>query len=237
MSIKRTIITTLVALALVAVVAPVVGAQSMTVAQLQAEIAQLTSQLSQLSGTTAPATTASGTGACAGVTFTRNLKVGSSGSDVKCLQQILSVTPMSGYFGPKTLAAVQAYQTAQGLTPAAQVGPMTRAKLNASLGAPVVVLPGQPVQPGQPVITPTGSITAVVASDSPAAGAIVNGQATADLLHINFTGTGTVTSVTLQRTGISDQNALTNVYLYDGNTRLTSGYSFNCYKRLTRNFC
>ena len=74
-----------------------------------------------------------------------------------------------------------------------------------------------------------------MSTDTPAAGAIVNGQASADLLHINFTGSGTVTSVTLQRSGISDQNALTNVYLYDGNIRITDGYSFNISGQLVMN--
>jgi hypothetical protein len=54
-------------------------------------------------------------------------------------------------------------------------------------------------------------------------------------LHINFVGSGLVTSVTLQRSGISTQNTLTNVYLYDGTTRLTDGYSFNINGTLTIN--
>jgi len=218
MSIKRTIITTIVALALVAVVAPAVTSAT-TVADLMAQITALQAQLQGLSGTPA----ATGTGLCAGVTFTRNLTVGSTGSDVKCLQQILSVTPTSGYFGPKTLTAVKAYQTTNGLTAANQVGPMTRAKLNATLGTTA----GTPGTPGTPVVTPTGAVSAMVASDSPASGAIVKGQATANLLHVAFVGSGVVTSVTLQRSGISDQNTLTNVYLYDGSTRITDGYSFN----------
>jgi hypothetical protein len=245
MSIKRTIITTVVALALVAVVAPfAVNAQTPTVAQLMAQIAQLSAQLQGLQGTTTPAAT--GTGACAGITFTRNLTVGSTGSDVKCLQTILNesaTTQVSttgagapgmetSTFGPKTLVAVKKYQTANGLTPANQVGPMTRAKLNAALSS-TVVLPN----PNQttPVVTPTGSISATVASDNPASGAIINSQAVADLLHINFTGTGTVTSVTLQRSGISDQNTLQNVYLFDGNTRITDGYSFNVNGQIVMN--
>jgi len=221
MSINRTIITTVVALALVAVVAPV-AASATTVADLMAQITALQAQLSGLSGTPA-----SGTGLCAGVTFTRNLTVGSTGSDVKCLQQILLVTPTSGYFGPKTLAAVKAYQTTQGLTPANQVGPMTRAKLNASLGSTTPVVPGQPAQ--------TGAVSAMLASSTPPAGAIIGGQATASMLDVNFTGTGTVTSVTLQRSGISDQNLFSNVYLYDGATRLTDGYSFNINGQLVMN--
>ena len=223
MSIKRTIITAATIVVSVAMVASVVGAQTPTVAQLMAQLAALQSQLSALQG--APA--AAGTGACTGVTFTRNLTVGATGSDVKCLQQILSVTPQSGYFGPKTLAAVKAYQTANGMTAANQVGPMTRAKLNASLGS---------VTPGTPVVTPvTGSVSATLASDNPSSGAVVNNQARAGLLNINFTGTGTVTSVTLQRSGISTSNTLSSVYLFDGATRLTSGYSFNTNGQLVMN--
>lgn len=237
MSIKRTIITAIVGLTLVAVVAPGV-AQGVTVQDLLNQMAQLQAQLSALQG----GSQTSGTGACAGITFTRNLTVGSSGSDVKCLQVILnqsSTTQVSttgagspGYetmtFGPKTLAAVRKYQVAQGFTPANQVGPLTRARLNAALGA--VVTPGNP-----PVVTPTGSISAMLALDTPSSGAIIASQATADLLHINFSGSGVVTSVTLQRSGISDQNVFTNVYLFDGNQRITDGYSFNASSQIVMN--
>ena len=140
MSIKKTIITTIVALALVAVVAPGVT-QAATVAELLAQIQALTAQVNGLSGA----------GACSGVTFTRDLAVGSTGSDVKCLQTILnrSVTTQvavtgagspgaeTTYFGAKTLAAVQKYQAAQGLTVANVVGSLTRASLNAAIGGTV----------------------------------------------------------------------------------------------------
>ena len=81
----------------------------------------------------------------------------------------------------------------------------------------------------------TGPVTVSLASDNPASGYIVGGQATADLAHFVFTGTGTVNTVVLQRTGISDQNTLSNVYLYDGTNRLTDGYSFNNVGQLTMN--
>ena len=236
MSIKRTIITTIAVLAMVAVVAPVV-ASATTVSDLQAQINALLAQLQTLQGST---TTSTGTGACAGVTFTRNLTVGATGSDVKCLQVILnqsattqvSVTGAgapgleTSTFGPKTLVAVKKYQAANGMVPANQVGPMTRAKLNSALGG-VVINP--------PVVTPTGSVSATLSSDNPASAAIVGGQAAADLLHVNFTGTGTITSVTLQRSGISDSNLFNAIYLYDGNTRITSGYSFNSNSQLVMN--
>lgn len=133
MNIRKTIITTAVALTTVAMIAPV-SAGAMTAAELQAQINALMAQLQAMQG---PAT---GTPAqCAGVTFSRNLTVGSTGPDVTCLQALLHVTPMSGYFGPITLAAVQKYQSEQGWAPAQQVGPMTRAKLNTWLSGSAVV--------------------------------------------------------------------------------------------------
>ena len=83
--------------------------------------------------------------------------------------------------------------------------------------------------------TNTGPLSVMTASDTPASGYIIGGQATADLAHFTFTGTGTVNSVVLKRTGISDQSTLTNLYLYDGNARLTDGYSFNNVGQLTMN--
>ena len=81
----------------------------------------------------------------------------------------------------------------------------------------------------------SGPVSASLSSDNPAAGYVISNQATADLAHFTFTGSGTVNSVTLERTGISDQNTLANVYLYQGNTRLTDGYSFNNSGVLTMN--
>ncbi|MEI8328052.1 MAG: 6-bladed beta-propeller [Candidatus Taylorbacteria bacterium] len=68
-------------------------------------------------------------------TFTLDISSGSSGDEVLHLQQLLNslaylfVTP-TGYFGPKTEAAVKAYQTAREISPLGIVGPITRASLN-----------------------------------------------------------------------------------------------------------
>ncbi len=78
-----------------------------------------------------------------------------------------------------------------------------------------------------------GPISASLGAGNPAAGNIVSGQATAKLLELNISGSGTVSSLTFHRSGISDQNTLTNVYLYDGASRLTDGYSFNSTGDLT----
>ncbi len=70
-------------------------------------------------------------------TFTRSLTVGSTGADVTALQTwlnskgYLTVAP-TGYFGNLTKAAVAAFQTANGITPAAgYFGPISQAKWEA----------------------------------------------------------------------------------------------------------
>ncbi len=68
----------------------------------------------------------------ASVTFTRDLTVGSSGADVTALQNVLKVSPATGYFGSITKAAVQSYQASKGIATTGYVGPLTRAALNGS---------------------------------------------------------------------------------------------------------
>jgi len=119
-----------------------VSAQTATAAELQAQIAALQAQLQSLlaqlnsTGATTPTAPAAGTipSVCAGITFTRNLTLGSTGADVKCLQAILNGDPATQvsatgagapgqettYFGARTKAAVIAFQekyAAEILTP------------------------------------------------------------------------------------------------------------------------
>jgi peptidoglycan hydrolase-like protein with peptidoglycan-binding domain len=67
------------------------------------------------------------------------LKLGSSGASVKTLQQALANAGFSpgaadGQFGPKTAAAVKAFQSAKGLVADGIVGPKTWAKLTSAPG-------------------------------------------------------------------------------------------------------
>lgn len=83
--------------------------------------------------------------------ISRSLDLGSTGSDVTELQTYLaqsaSIYPsglITGYFGPLTQAAVQRFQTAQGIvsvgtpetTGYGRVGPTTMARINSLLGTP-----------------------------------------------------------------------------------------------------
>ncbi len=186
--------------------------------------------------------------ASASMSWSRSLKLGSNGADVKTLQQFLNMcadsqVSMSGagapgfetsHFGPATKAAVMKWQMARGVNPASGLfGPLSRAKaadLQASsnvCGGGVIITP--------PPVGQSGPVSASLSATTPAAGYIIDNQATAGLLDVTFTGSGVVNSVTLKRSGISDQNTLSNVYLYDGVTRLTDGYSFNSVGTITIN--
>src|SRR3989344_6728141 len=88
MNIRKTIISATVALTMVAMIAPAT-AGALTVADLQAQINALMAQLALLQGSTVTTGTPA---VCAGITFTRNLTVGSMGSDVKCLQALLNTS-------------------------------------------------------------------------------------------------------------------------------------------------
>jgi len=83
------------------------------------------------------------------------------------------------------------------------------------------------VSSGTTTVPPvTGSVSVSLASDTPVNGqTIIAGQAAAPLASFVFNGTGTVTGLTFTRIGISNNNAIDNVYLYQGSTRLTGGSS------------
>ncbi|MFA5080078.1 MAG: hypothetical protein WC472_00430 [Candidatus Paceibacterota bacterium] len=74
-----------------------------------------------------------------------------------------------------------------------------------------------------------GLLSVIVSYDNPGVTTLVAGQANADLAHFTFTnGSNTearITNMELRRIGISGDSILKNVYLFDGNTRLTDSAS------------
>lgn len=225
MSIKRTIISTVVALALVVTVAPGV-AQGVTVDELMAQINALTAQLSGLQG----ASTTSGNvpAACAGITITRTLVKGSTGSDVKCVQALLNTDAATRVaatgigsagnetttYGSLTVAAVKKFQAKYGTGTLGTTGPNTRAKMNAMLaGGTTTTVP--------PVVTPsTGGLSVAVAYDTPAAVGVATG-ASAKFTKLNLTaGTGNVSISRLyvMRSGLSANTDVLNIKVVDAAT-------------------
>jgi hypothetical protein len=221
-------------------------ASAQTIEQLQAQIAELTALVAQLTAAQAGGSTTTG-GTCTGYVFSTNLKQGDSNMDVMNLQKVLNAngftvaTTGAGsagneteYFGSMTKAAVIEFQEANAaavLTPVGltagtgYVGPSTRNALNALAVCDTDYTTGGTTTGGG--TTATGPVTVALNAASPMSGGLVGLQAAAPLAVFDFSGVGTVTSVSLKRSGFSNQDALTAVYLYDGTTRLTDGYTFN----------
>lgn len=165
------------------------------------------------------------------------MKVGSKGAQVVELQKVLNAggygtLTEDGNFGPMTKAAVIKWQKAVGLTGDGVVGPMSREKLNGTTPSNpnVSLCPNGMTLASNCTMPPsggtqTGPVMAMLSTTNPASSTLVAGQATADLAHFTFSGTGTVTNVTLKRIGVSSDSTPSNVYLFDGAMRLTDASS------------
>ncbi|MEK7641156.1 MAG: peptidoglycan-binding domain-containing protein [Patescibacteria group bacterium] len=154
---------------------PVAHAQTSLQAQIDALLAQIAALQAQLA-----TPSASSSAACS---FTKDLTLGSTGDDVKCLQQYLngaghqvsasgagSPGSESTYFGAKTQAAVAKWQAANGVAPAAgYFGKISRAKYSSLAAAAPAPAPAP--APGTPAPVPAGSgLTVTLAADQPASG-------------------------------------------------------------------
>lgn len=224
-------------------------ASAQTIAELQAQIAQLMAQLAALTGSS------SSSSSCSYV-FTKTLKQGMTDAEVMNLQKVLNSDASTrvaatgagspgnetSYFGGLTKAAVVKFQekyaseilAPNGLTAGTGVvGASTRAKLNAMCSS---MTTGPSTGPSTGPTTGTG-IQASLDISSPAASAVIPGS-TVKMAAFKITNNGStaakITSVKLQRTGIANDAALRNVYLYNGADRVTdsatvaSGYvTFN----------
>ena len=70
-------------------------------------------------------------------------------------------------------------------------------------------------------------ISVSLADDTPASANIPNNASNVPFLKIKFTGKGTVNSITITRVGAGATGDFSYLYLYDGETKLTTGRSLN----------
>lgn len=250
--VKKVITTATIAIVAVGIAVPTSSVGAATVDELQAQITALLAQITQLQAQVSAqaSSTTTGGGACG---FTKSLTVGSSGADVKCLQQYLngagytvsaagagSPGSESTYFGAKTQVAVAKWQAANAVSPAVgYFGTISRAKYSSLTASSTPSTPSTPsTTPTTTPVPTTGTFTVSLASDTPVAGTIVDGQGLANLTKFVFSNGTTsavkVTSIKFKRLGVSADASLTNVYLFQGGQRLTdsatvsSGYmNFN----------
>lgn len=201
----------------------------------------------------------------ANAAITSFLKYGSRGAEVKELQMFLNncsaetMVASTGagspgyettYFGPATNAATKAFQLKMGLVADGLVGKNTRAAISSGCGGSMnnnggnlpldckgnMYSPstGQKCDGSGSGPSQSGPVSAMF-SGMPGSSTLVAGQATANLADFTFTGNGTVTSVTLKRIGISADSTPSNVYLFDGVTRLTDAASVSSTGTVTFN--
>ncbi len=211
-----------------------------------ADASTITNVRASLTGGTpsAPATSVV-TSSGSGYTFTRNLKQGDTGADVKQLQMILnsdSATQVSASgvgskgmettsFGPGTKAAVVKFQnkyaseilTPNGLTSGTgSVGNSTRAKLNAMGGATMTTTTTTTPTTGTTgttVVVPSGGgLSVSLAPMQPAAQLVPLNAARVPFTKVVFTAGAsdvTVNGIVVERTGQSIDGVLDSVILLD----------------------
>ena len=195
-------------------------AQAQSVEALQAQIASLLAQITALQAQIGASTG----GSMMSYTFTRDLTVGSTGDDVKVLQQFLNShgaqVAASGagspgnetmYFGALTKAAVGKWQAAQNISPAVgYFGPITRGSVN-----PMMAGTPSPT-PGGPVVLPGSGLAVSLAADSATGSAIAGaGQVKAGKFAFTASASGavTVTGLEFSKVGVLSDSHISNLYL------------------------
>jgi len=206
---------------------PVASAQSTS--DLQAQIAALLAQIQQLQG---QLNANGGTTTTTTYDFTSDLTVGSTGSQVSSLQQLLiskgyltAVSAPTGYFGSLTQAALAAFQAANGISPAVgYFGPITRAFVNAMSTTTSTGSGTTTTTTG--TTAPSSGLSVGLASDNPAAGSLItsnsscgsgSGAARVPVLSFDLTAGNssamTVSALNFNKTGVLSDSAISGAYL------------------------
>lgn len=79
--------------------------------------------------------------------------------------------------------------------------------------------------PGTVVVAPAAAVSVSLNAGTPAATTLPQKATGVEYLRFNVSGNGTLNDMVFHRIGVGSANDFANVYVYDGNTRLTSGRS------------
>jgi hypothetical protein len=218
---------------------PVASAQ--TTSSLQAQIAALLAQITALQGQL----NASGSMPATSMTydFTTDLTIGSTGSQVSALQQLLiskgyltAVSAPTGYFGALTQSALAQWQASVGITPSVgYFGPKTRAFINAMSSTTTTTTTGTGTTTTVTTTAPATGLSVGLASTNPAAGSLISsansGSARVPVLSFNLTagnsGAVTVSGLTFQKTGVLSDSAISGAYITQNGQVLAQYNSLN----------
>jgi hypothetical protein len=149
------------------------------------------------------------------------LALGSYGPEVKKLQvwlgqhgyPVVAAGKESQYFGPLTHFALIKFQSAAGIRPVSGFyGPITKAEISKRCAAEEAASLGLRVK---------------LSDDSPEGAAVPHGSVRVEVLRINVSGKSTLNELTIHRIGAGHNSGFSQVYLFDGDVRLTSEYAFN----------
>ncbi|MCH7529803.1 peptidoglycan-binding protein, partial [Patescibacteria group bacterium] len=209
-----------VALALSLAFAVPSTAKAQTIEDLTAQINSLLVTIQALQAQLAVLSGGGGGGTTA-CSFTRDLTLEVSGSDVTCLQDYLTGTGhftfsggSTGYFGPITRSAVAAWQAANNVSPpAGYFGPISRAKYSS--------IAGTTGGDGTTLPPATGTGLSVGGAVQPAASLAPDSAARIPFTNFTVTagsdGAVIMDSVLVRRTGLSANAVFSGIVLLDEN--------------------
>ena len=258
-------VTTLVWMVGAAVLPVAANAQSTT--GIQSQIAALLAQINSLQGQLGTTSTATTPSMSMSYQFNHDLTVGSTGADVNALQQLLiskgflKIAAPTGFFGAATKAAVIKWQASVGISPmSGYFGPKSRAYINSMAVSTPVTNPvtgpttttypagctssagfssttGLPCTAGTTtsVVAPATGLQVSVASDNPMTGSLIssgsNGGGTAArvaVLAVNLTagnaGAVTISDMKFHKVGVLADSSVSGAYLVQ-NGQVVAQYS------------
>lgn len=173
--------------------------------------------------------------------FNRALAQGATGDDVKQLQEFLKTFTgsypdgsITGYYGPRTEAAVKRFQEQNGIEPVGIVGPKTQEKLNML----VTAIPGTPSVPAPGTVIPAAPTTVFaglrvsLASNNPTAAVLISpataAAASVPVLAVNLTAGNSsamiVSKLKFHENGWFPDSSISDVYLVE-NGKILYKYS------------